>query len=335
MNASELLSIIQANPWNTVGSIVKLAEPSMRGVKEPDAFVKAMIKELRSSSKLKTVGKVRGTRYAHIDALAYVEPELSRDLVDRVLAQVNSGKSKSAEIEKATGADIAAVREALRDLLEAGQIDATGNKKSRRYWPKGKAPAVVTAKVSTVDETISVKREAPPRVGSEAWREGATRGLANSPVVTDPEPAKPVVDTSELLPRERPTPNIPILEAAHIVLAEMPRRSVLANRVERNVFTTGQLAQRLVDRWGFARYHAGMAIIQAIRENKTVIHHQHRYNDGWGVYVWRPTDDAELPPPERQDLKSAGMITTISEPDDAPTPKKRGRPRKVKNAKGA
>lgn len=320
MNEKELLAIIVANPWSTVGQIVKLAESTIKGV-EPDKFVKSLIKGLRQAGELQTVGKVRGTRYAHKDAPAYVEPELSGALIDRVLALVNDGKSRSAEIEQATGAEIVSVRQALNKLLAEGLIDATGNKKSRRYWPRGKAPAEQAKPAAT--EIVSVERKPSPKPGSKAWRDGVKRAESNAPRV-EPEPEKPQVSPAiaELLPSERPKPTIDILEAARIVLAELPRRTVLANRVERNVFTTGQLAQRLVDRWGFIRYHAGEAIIKAIREGSIVIHHQHRYADGWSVYIWRPEFDTDPAPPERQDPASNTLVT-MPEADDAPEPKKR------------
>lgn len=312
MNEQKLLAILAANPWQTTGQLVKLALSQVgAGVKDPEAYIKSLIKDARA--KLQTTGQKRGTRYALAGAPLYVEQVLDVDLTSRVLAAVNAGKSKSAEIEKALGADISAVREALRALLEREAIEATGNKRSRAYWPLGKAPTETRVSAPAQAETISVERKPSPSFGSREWSEGIERA-SDKPEA----PSAPLVTpiSEEILPRERAKPSIPILEAAHIILSELPRRKVLANRIERNVFTTDALANRMCERWGYARYHTGQAIVKAVREQKTIMHHQYRYKDGWHLDLWRPENDSEPKPTlyQGKDESLATMDSDDSEP---------------------
>jgi len=104
---------------------------------------------------------------------------------------------------------------------------------------------------------------------------------------------------------------IDIIEAAHIVLAELPRREFLG-KIERNVYLISEIVERLVERWGYLRIVAHEAIITEIqKKKKTIIHMQHRYEiGGWVRYLYRPEND-ELPePPDYQEATERSWLTT-------------------------
>lgn len=331
MNAQELISIIDQNPWQTMGQLIKLASPKVgKGIKDPDIFIKSLVKEVREQ--LQTTGQKRGTRYALIGAPAYVEPTIDDETISSVLAAVVAGKSTSAEIEKHSKVARDTVRESLRILIERDQVERTGGTRSTQYWPAGKAPAKVSGPATKVEAPERLKP--PPSVGTPAYERGVAKAAAirEAQALEAPSEQPQVVQVSEQVdPNEivsHPAKRLSIMEAAHDVLAELPRRKVLAGKVERNVFTTGELANRVTERYGYPRHRTGEAIIAAIRERKTIIHHQTRYTDsGWGVFIWRPSDDLEPLPPTYQDPKEGASLVTMPEPDDAEdAPKaKRGR----------
>lgn len=322
MNATELINLIGQNPWQTMGQLIKLATPKIgKGIKEPDVYIKSLIKEVRDQ--LQTTGQKRGTRYALLGATAYVEPTIDDETISSVLEAVNIGNFTSATIESYTKIARDTVREALRILIDRGQVESTGRMRSTKYWPAGKVPAVASEPApSKVDQPERLK--SPPRVGTRDYKRGVKTAeaqrvaaqLEEPPQVQAPAAAAPSEPASSEIVSTAGRPSI--MEAAHLILAELPRRKVLAGKVERNVFTTGDLATRLSERYGYPRHRTGEAIIAAIREQRTIVHHQSRYTDsGWGVFIWRPTDDAEPMPPSSQDPREGAALVTMPEPDDA------------------
>lgn len=343
MNAKELIEIIKANPWQTMGQLVKLATPNVgKGVKEPDIFVKSLVKDIRDQ--LQTWGQKRGTRYALLGAPEYVEPTIDDETISSVLAAVVAGKSTSGAIEQHTKIAVGTVREALRILIEREQVERTGGTRSTQYWPAGNAPAKAIEPDAAKVDAPAERLKPPPRVGARDYKRGVARAVTQretqaleAPIVAPQVQAPaPEQQTDETISQEPSAKRPTIMEAAHIILSELPRRKVLANKIERNVFTTGDLATRVSERFGYPRHRTGEAIIAAIREQRTIVHHQSRYTDsGWGVFIWRPTDDAEPLPPSSQDPRDGAALVTMDEPDaeDAPKKAKGGKRAKKKVAR--
>jgi hypothetical protein len=91
-------------------------------------------------------------------------------------------------------------------------------------------------------------------------------------------------------------------DAARAVLASLPRRAIVRGN-EKHVYSIDELANMLSDRnRQFNRYHAGHAIVLALREGLTLMHWQQRYRDGWGLYFWRPSDDTDPAPDAREPM---------------------------------
>ena len=329
MNKAQLSQLLTADPWQTSGQIVK-SVASDTAIDDVPAFVRRMLSELRASGEVKTTGKARGTRYALADAPDYAPPVISDDLEARVLAALAKNNT-SATVKAALGdVDITQIRKVLAGLVKSARAEKTGNKRSARYWLPGKAPADPAP--SSEPETVSVAKKPPLRPGTRAYKTKVIKSKAIARPVDDEPEACELPQPDPEPAAEKVRPKIDVADAIRLTLEKVPRRVVLGkgkNAVEVNVFTTDDLCKMASDEFDISRYHAGLELIEQIRNGKPpIFHRQHRYRDdaknpGWRLYLWRPRATTTPSPSTERTRAAITSNARASASNGRPSPSRR------------
>lgn len=347
MDKSRLLEIVSANPWQTKLSLVKLCASEINGLDVDDhgAFISSLLADLLADGKLIKTGKARGTRYARADAKPFKEPKITDKDRKAVIAAVEGGASLSSEIIEIVGGDINHLRKILREVVKDGSIDKTGNARSSRYWPKGKAPEQTRSE----PEGSAEPKRSPPRAEKLAkQRRKAKPPRAAEPEVEDQEVEVEAAERTEET-RQPERPKVDPIVALRRAFEGLPRRSVSrrsGEEIDSNVYALDEVL-RIAEDFGATRYQVS-ALVQDHVLGKMgeghrlggdlVIHSQMRYAHkrnypGWSAYVWRPAKDDDPRPETYQPIpKSMPSEAALAKVAEAKTEKPKGKKRTAKKA---